>query len=96
MVYQKLNKFIYLYAHKYIGGCMYTSARLEVETKNKLESLKNYSNESLNSVIKRLINNSEKDNVLSENELVQIQKALENIKKGKLKTLNGAFDKWGV
>lgn len=75
---------------------MYTSARLEVETKNKLESLKNYSNESLNSVIKRLINNSEKDNVLSENELVQIQKALENIKKGKLKTLNGAFDKWGV
>ena len=78
------------------GWYMYTSARLEMKTKDELESLKNYKDESLDSVVKRLIQNAKEDLLLSENELDQIEKGIKNIREGKVKTLEEASKEWGI
>ena len=91
-----LESFIYGGVCKYIGGYVYTSARLEMKTKDGLESLKNYKDESLDSVVKRLILNAKEDLLLSENELNQIEKGIKNIREGKVKTLEEASKEWGV
>jgi len=90
------DSYIYADAYMYMGDYMYTSARLEMKTKDELESLKNYKDESLDSVIKRLIENAKEDNMLSENELDQLEKGLKNIRGGKVKTLEEASKEWGV
>jgi hypothetical protein len=96
MLSKELGSFIYANAYICIGGYMYTSARLEMKTKDGLESLKNYKDESLNSVVKRLIQNAKEDLLLSENELDQIEKGIKNIREGKVKTLEEASKEWGV
>jgi predicted transcriptional regulator len=96
MVGNDLETFLYIFICIYIGDYMYTSARLEMKTKNELESLKNYSNESLDSVVKRLIQNTKEDLLLSENELDQIEKGIKNIREGKIKTLEEASKEWGI
>jgi predicted transcriptional regulator len=75
---------------------MYTTVRVEQKTKQKLEEIKNYEKEPIDSVIERLITNSEEDNMLSENEIIQLEKGLKNIKEGKVKTLESAIKEWGV
>ena len=91
-----LESFIYIGAYICMGGYMYTSARLEMKTKDELESLKNYKDESLDSVVKRLIQNAKEDLLLSENELDQIEKGIKNIREGKVKTLEEASKEWGI
>jgi len=91
-----LESFIYISAYMCMGGYMYTSARLEMKTKDELESLKNYKDESLDSVVKRLIHNAKEDLLLSENELDQIEKGIKNIREGKVKTLEEASKEWGI
>ena len=91
-----LESFIYTSAYMCMGGYVYTSARLEMKTKDELESLKNYKDESLDSVVKRLIQNAKEDLLLSENELDQIEKGIKNIREGKVKTLEEASKEWGI
>ena len=91
-----LDNFIYTCAYTCIGDYMYTSARLEMKTKDELESLKNYKNESLDSVVKRLIVSAKEDLLLSENELNQIETGIKNIREGKVKTLEEASKEWGI
>ena len=67
-----------------------------MKTKDGLESLKNYKDESLDSVVKRLILNAKEDLLLSEDELNQIEKGIKNIREGKVKTLEEASKEWGV
>jgi len=75
---------------------MYTSARLEIKTKDELEELKNYDKESLDSVIKRLTLGAREDMILSENELDQIEAGINDIRTGKVKTLKEASKEWGI
>jgi hypothetical protein len=96
MLSKDLQTFLYMCAYIYIGDYMYTSARLEMKTKDELESLKNYDNESLDSVVKRLIQNAKEDLLLSENELDQIETGIKNIREGKVKTLEEASKEWGI
>jgi len=96
MLSEDFESFIYANVYIYIGDYMYTSARLEMKTKDGLESLKNYKDESLDSVVKRLIQNTKEDLLLSENELDQIQKGIKNIREGKVKTLEEASKEWGI
>ena len=96
MLNDDLESFIYVGVYKCIGGYMYTSARLEMKTKDELESLKNYKNESLDSVVKRLIVSAKEDLLLSENELNQIETGIKNIREGKVKTLEEASKEWGI
>ena len=79
-----------------IGDYMYTSARLEMKTKDELEELKNYDKESLDSVIKRLAKNAKEDMGLSDNELDQIESGIKNIREGKVKNLKEASNEWGI
>ena len=96
MLIKDSDSFIYANVCNIIGGYMYTSARLEMKTKDELESLKNYKDESLDSVVKRLIHNAKEDLLLSENELDQIEKGIKNIREGKVKTLEEASKEWGI
>jgi hypothetical protein len=96
MLIKNLETFLYMFVYMYIGDYMYTSARLEMKTKDELESLKNYNGESLDSVVKRLIQNTKEDLLLSENELDQIENGIKNIRDGKVKTLEEASKEWGI
>jgi Ni,Fe-hydrogenase I large subunit len=79
-----------------LGDVMYTSARLDKKTKKELENLKNYKDESIDSVIRRLINNAKEDLLLSDSELDQIENGIKNIRNNNVKTLNEAEDEWGI
>ncbi len=96
MLGEDLGTFLYMFICIYMGDYMYTSARLEMKTKDELESLKNYSGESLDSVVKRLIQNTKEDLLLSENELDQIETGIKNIREGKVRTLEEASKEWGI
>ena len=96
MLGEDLGTFLYMFICICMGDYMYTSARLEMKTKDELESLKNYSGESLDSVVKRLIQNTKEDLLLSENELDQIETGIKNIREGKVRTLEEASKEWGI
>lgn len=72
------------------------TVRLESKVKNKLESFKNYEKESYSDVIGRLVNIAEEDDSLTKEEIRQIEKSLEDIKKGTVLPLKQAEKKWGI
>ncbi len=63
---------------------MATSIQLNTETKNKLEKMKIHHRESYDDVVNRLINTDEDDfDYLSPNTIKNIQKAMDDLAKGK-------------
>jgi len=73
-----------------------TTLRIETKIKNELEGFKNFNRESYSSIIKRLINIAKDPDCLEEVEIMQIQKSLEDIRKGRILTLKEAEKKWGI
>ena len=85
-----------LYTQIYLVICLSnTTIRLESSTKNELKALKNFRKESFDEVIERLVN-IVKDEPLMKEEIIQIEKSLEDIKKGRVLSLKEAEKKWGI
>jgi predicted transcriptional regulator len=74
---------------------MYTTVRVEQKTKEKLNEIKNYDREPLDSVIERLIENISNDEI-TDDEIAQIGAGLKDIKEGKYKTIEEAEKEWGI
>ena len=63
---------------------MVTTIQLEEKTKEELERVKLFPRETYNEVIIRLIMTSQEETELSEQTIKNIEKALEDVKKGRL------------
>ncbi|PIU21383.1 MAG: hypothetical protein COT15_02610 [Candidatus Diapherotrites archaeon CG08_land_8_20_14_0_20_34_12] len=70
--------------------------RLDQKVKTELDTLKNSERESYSEVIERLIINSKDEDMLSEEEIIQIEKSLKDIKEGRVLKLSDAEKKWGI
>lgn len=73
-----------------------TTLRIENKLKNELDGFKNFSRESYSDIIRRLINIAQDPDSLEEAEILQIQKSLEDIKKGRVLSLKEAEKKRGI
>ncbi len=73
-----------------------SSVSLSKKTKEALVELKNFPNESFEEVIKRMISayTDEQDDLLTDDDVAQIEKSLEQIKEGKYKTLEQLRQKY--
>ena len=60
-----------------------TTIQINFETLERLKSLKNFARQSYDELLNSLINNCEKES-LSEEEINEIQKGLEDVKKGRV------------
>lgn len=60
-----------------------TTIQINFETLERLKSLKNFERQSYDELLNSLINNCEEER-LSEEEINEIQKGLEDVKKGKV------------
>ena len=75
---------------------MVTSIQLDNKTKSKLDKLKIFPKESYDDVIKRLINEVEDDEVvLSKQTISDLDKALVEVKHGKLLSHNAVKRRYG-
>ncbi len=63
---------------------MVTTIQLEKKTKERLERMKLFPRETYNEVIIRLVLTSREETELSEQTIKNIEKALEDVKKGRL------------
>ena len=63
---------------------MVTTIQLEEKTKERLERMKIFPRETYNEVIIRLVLTSQEESDLSEQTIKNIEKALEDVKKGRL------------
>jgi predicted transcriptional regulator len=63
---------------------MATTIQLEEKTKEKLERMKIFPRETYNEVIIRLVLTSQEETELSEQTIKNIERALEDVKKGRL------------
>jgi len=61
-----------------------TTIRVNIETKKKLEKLKLHPRESFEEVLERLVENFYDKNPLSEETIEKIERALKDIKKGRI------------
>lgn len=76
---------------------MVTSIQLENKTKARLDKMKVFPKESYNEVVNRLINVAEDDEgVLSEQTIKDLEKALSEVKNGKLLSHNQVKQKHGL
>ena len=73
-----------------------TTIRLEVPTKKALASLKNFKKESFYDVVERLVNMATEEPALDRDEINQLEKSLEDIRKGRVLTLEKAEKEWGI
>ncbi len=73
-----------------------SSVSLSKKTKEVLVELKNFPNESFEEVIKRMISayTDEQDDLLTDDDVAQIEKSLGQIKEGKYKTLEQLRQKY--
>ena len=76
---------------------MVTSIQLENKTKARLDKMKVFPKESYDDVVTRLINVVEDDEgVLSEQTIKDLEKALSEVKNGKLLSHNQVKQKYGL
>ena len=73
-----------------------TTIKVSGKVKARLDKLKNYGRETYNDVIQRLMNIVDNDEPLNDNELKQIVASLEDVRKGRVMTLEEAEKKWGL
>jgi predicted transcriptional regulator len=75
---------------------MATTIQLEEKTKEELERVKLFPRETYNEVIIRLIMTSQEESELSEQTIKNIEKALEDVKKGRLYSTEEVRKKLGT
>jgi len=75
---------------------MVTTIQLEEKTKQNLERMKIFPRETYNEVIIRLILTSHVETELSEQTIKNIEKALEDVKKGRLYSTKEAKKELGI
>lgn len=73
-----------------------TTLRVETKVKSQLDNFKNFGKESYSDILQRLVNIARDSDALEENEILQIEKSLEDIKKGRVLSLKAAEKKWGI
>jgi predicted CopG family antitoxin len=74
---------------------MKTTIQIDLETLERLKSLKNFERQSYDELLNNLINNCEEEN-LSEEEINEIQKGLEDVKKGKVYSIEVVAKELGI
>ena len=72
-----------------------TTIQINLETLERLKSLKNFERQSYDDLLNNLINNCEEES-LSEGEIEDIKIALENIKRGKVKPIEQVAKELGI
>jgi predicted CopG family antitoxin len=72
-----------------------TTIQLNIDTLERLRALKNFERQSYDDVLNLLIDSSEEE-TLSEEEIEDIKKALENVKRGKVKPIEQVAKELGI
>jgi len=72
-----------------------TTIQINIETLERLKSLKNIERQSYDEVLNNLIDNCEQES-LSEEEIEDIKIALENVKRGKVKPIEQVARELGI
>jgi predicted CopG family antitoxin len=72
-----------------------TTIQIKVETLERLKALKNFERQSYDEVLVNLIDSCNEE-VLSEDEITEIQKGLEDIKKGKVYPIESVAKELGI
>lgn len=72
-----------------------TTIQISQETLNRLKMLKNFEKQSYDDLLNNLIDNVE-DEVLSDEEIEDIQKSLEDIKRGRVYSIEEVAKELGV
>ncbi|MEK6914599.1 MAG: hypothetical protein AABW83_03005 [Nanoarchaeota archaeon] len=72
-----------------------TTIQVNNQTLGRLKTLKNFKRQSYDELLNNLIDNSEEE-VLSKEEIEEIQKGLEDVKRGKMKTIEQVAKELGV
>jgi len=72
-----------------------TTIQLNSETLERLKLLKSFERQSYDVVLNMLIDNCEKE-TLDEEEIVEIQKGLEDIKKGRVQSIESVAKELGI
>ena len=73
-----------------------STVKLSLEVKEELASHRNYPKESLESVVVRILEHYNKDVTLTEQELADVQKGLEDVKAGRIISHNDVKKKFGL
>lgn len=74
---------------------MKTTIQINLETLERLKSLKNVERQSYDDVLNNLIDGCEEEN-LSEDEINEIQRGLEDVKKGRVYSIESVAKELGV
>ena len=72
-----------------------TTIQINVETLSRLKTLKNFERQSYDEILKSLLDNREEES-LSEDEINEIQKGLEDIKKGRVYSIESVAKELGI
>ena len=72
-----------------------TTIQINFETLERLKSLKNFERQSYDELLNSLINNCEEES-LSEEEINEIQKGLEDVKKGRVYSIEAVARELGI
>jgi predicted CopG family antitoxin len=72
-----------------------TTIQIKVETLERLKALKNFERQSYDEVLLNLIESCSEE-VLSEDEIIEIQKGLEDIKKGRVYPIESVAKELGI
>ena len=72
-----------------------TTIQINLETLERLKSLKNFERQSYDELLNSLIDNCEEES-LSEEEIEDIKIALDNVKKGKVKPIEQVAKELGI
>ena len=75
---------------------MVTTIQLDEKTKEELERVKLFPRETYNEVIIRLVMTSQEETELSEETIKNIEKALDDVKKGRLYSTEAARKELGI
>lgn len=73
-----------------------TTIQLNIETLGRLKMLKHFERQSYDEVLNNLIDNSEEDEVLTEEELKEIQIGLQQIREGKTTPIEQIAKEMGI
>lgn len=72
-----------------------TTIQINIETLERLKNLKNFDRQSYDELLNNLIDNSEEE-ILSEDEIIEIQKGLEDIRKGRVHSIESVASELGI
>ena len=72
-----------------------TTIQINLETLNRLKALKNFERQSYDEVLNTIIDNCEEEN-LSDGEIEEIKKGLEDVKMGKIKPIEQVAKELGI